>query len=352
MTCLVILLKVLAGIVAVILLAAWIFGRMFRVERRPDATHFVRTEDGWTLALHRYDPPAGAPKRLPVIGCHGLTGNHRGFDLIERTSLARTLAAAGHPTFLLDLRGAGDSDLGGRGGHPYYWRLSDHYRYDAPAAVQHVLELTGAKKLHWIGHSMGGMIAYAFLQGPLAAKIARCVILASPSVFTQMRPLHRFAPVLKLARAVPIQTLARAAAPLFEHSRLLQRIGGAAYLAPGVATVFAANGQGQCPTSLLADFARFIAHGHIVDDQGHDLVAGMSQVKTPTLFLVGEHDATAMVDSVRTAYEAFGSAEKKFIPLGKKHGHQNDYGHMGPLIGRTAAEEVFPEILNWLARDY
>jgi len=350
MACLTVIGEVLAGIVVAEMLAARIFARLFRNERRPDAIHFVRTDDGWNLALHQYLPPAGAPPKRPVICCHGLSGNHHNYDLVERTSLARTLAAAGHPTFVLDLRGAGESDHGCARGHPLAWKLSDHYRYDAPAAIRRVLELTGAPKLHWIGHSMGGMIAYAFLQTPLAEKIARCVILASPSTFDQFRPVQRLAPLLRWLPGIPLRRLSQSVAPLFERSRLLQAVSGANDLAPGVATMFAANCQDQTPTSLLADFGRFVQHGHYVDDQGRDLVAGMKQITTPALFFVGEKDHTAMVDSVRTAYENFGSAEKKFIALGKNHGHQNEYGHMGPLLGRSAAEEVFPEVLAWLER--
>ncbi len=342
--------EVLAGIVGADVLAAKIFGHLYRNERRPNAIHYLRTEDGWSLALHRHNPPPGAPAKLPVICCHGLSGNHHGFDLIERTSLARTLAAAGHPTFLLDLRGAGESEKS-VDGHPPCWKVSDHYRYDAPAAIRCVRELTGAPRVHWVGHSMGGMIAYAFLQTPLAEQIARCVILSSPSTFDQMRPVHHFAPLLRWLPILPVRTLSQSVAPLFERSRLLQTLGGAVGLAPGVATVFAANCQEQTPSSLIADFARFVRDGHYVDDHGRDLVDGMREIRTPTLFMVGEKDALAMGGSVRTAYEAFGSAEKKYVTLGRSQGHQSDYGHMAVLIGRNAHEEVFPEIVKWLERD-
>ncbi|MHA1568969.1 MAG: hypothetical protein ACTSXZ_05830, partial [Alphaproteobacteria bacterium] len=55
-------------------------------------------------------------------------------------------------------------------------------------------------------------------------------------------------------------------------------------------------------------------------------------------------------NSVLAAYESFGSKEKKFVVLGRAHGHQGDYGHMTILIGPHVAEEVFPEIVAWLAK--
>ncbi|MHA1569349.1 MAG: alpha/beta fold hydrolase, partial [Alphaproteobacteria bacterium] len=305
---------VLLILVVVVVVAAKLFEHLYYNDRRPDAIHFARTEDGWNLALHRYDPPAGAKKKTPVICCHGLAGNRHGFDLTANASLARTLAETGHPTFLLELRGAGCSDHGGPGKpRPLAWRVSHHYRFDAPAAIEKVCALTGAKKVHWVGHSMGGMVAYAFLQNALAKKISRCVILASPSTFREYRPAHKFAPVLKCFPGVPIRMLSQCVAPTFEWFRPLQNVSGNQFLAPGVAALSAVNCQSQLPSELLADFARFIENGHYLDDEGRDMLAGMKTITTPTLFLVGAEDLTARDNSVLAAYESFGSKEKKFV---------------------------------------
>jgi len=346
------ILYTLGGLTVADVLAAKLFTFFYRNERRPDAVHFFRTHDGWHLALNEYRPPAGKKLKRPVICCHGLSGNHHGFDLGERISMARTLAEQGHPTFLLDLRGAGCSEKGGPGADkPLDWILSDHYRYDAPAAVEKVRQLTGADRIHWVGHSMGGMIAYAFLQGELAQKIQRCVILASPAKFHFYRPAHVLKPLLKLIPGVPLRTLTQSVAPLFEWFRPLQLVSGNINLAPGVFTLSAVNCQDQLPSSLLADFARFVKHGHYLDDDGRDMLEGMRNINTPTLFMVGEKDGTAGFKSVQSAYEACGSREKKFVGLGKNFGHQREYGHMTILVGRDVAEEVFPEIIAWLAKD-
>jgi pimeloyl-ACP methyl ester carboxylesterase len=341
----------LGGLAVADVTLAAIFGRMYRNERRPDVVRYFTTEDGWTLALHQYNPPAGVALERPVIVCHGLSGNHHGSDLTARTSLVRFLAAAGHPTFAVDLRGAGDSDKGGIGrGRPLNWKLSHHYKYDAPAAIDEVRRLTGADKVHWIGHSMGGMVAYAFLQSPVAAKISRCVILASPATFQYMRPVHKFAFLLKPLTSfeVPLETLARSGAPLMEWSKLLQMISGNQELLPGHGALEAANCQSQTPASLLLDFTRFIAAGRYVGDDGTDLLEGMRRISTPTLFMVGAHDKTAAWGAIQSAYDHFGSSEKKLIVLGRKHGHKGDYGHMTILIGPHVYDEVFPHITAWL----
>jgi polyhydroxyalkanoate synthase subunit PhaC len=345
------ILGAVGGLAAADVALAAIFGRMYRSERRPDAVRYFATDDGWKLALNEYRPPEGVALKRPVIVCHGLSGNHNGSDLTARTSLVRFLAAAGHPTFALDLRGAGESDKGGFfRGRPLNWRLSHHYKYDAPAAIAAVRRLTGADKVHWIGHSMGGMIAYAFLQSPIAEQISRCVILASPAAFQYMQPVHKFAFLLKPLTniEVPLETLARSGAPVMEWSRLLQTISGNHELLPGHGALEAANCQSQTPASLLLDFSRFVAAGRFVGDDGTDLLAGISRISTPTLFMVGAHDKTAAWGAIQAAYEQFGSAEKKLVILGRKHGHQGDYGHMTILIGPHVYDEVFPQITGWL----
>lgn len=32
--------------------------------------------------------------------------------------------------------------------------MDDHLQHDVPAVLQYVLQATGARQLHWIGHSM------------------------------------------------------------------------------------------------------------------------------------------------------------------------------------------------------
>ena len=341
----------LLGVGAADALLAGVFGRMYRNERRPDAVHYATTDDGWTLALHRYDPPPGVAPRRPVICCHGLSGNHHGFDLTARTSLARFLAAAGHPTFVLNLRGSGLSDRGHlRGPHRLNWKLSDHYGHDAPAAIAKVLELTGADNVHWIGHSMGGMLAYAFLQTPLAEKISRCTILASPAPFDHMRKAGNYDFLLKLMPAAPVKAVTASIAPLMEYVTAFQVVGGNRFLLPGHAALSAANCQDQTPTSLLLDFTRLVRAGRLIADDGTDLLDGMKNISTPTLFLCGSRDPTAGSGAVQAAYEHFGSAEKKWILLGKHHGQAHDYDHMTLLLGGAVYEEVFPHIVDWFAK--
>ena len=97
----------------------------------------------------------------PALLVHGFAQNRRAFLSGPVPGL---LAARGVRVFVGELRGHGLSrfDVAGR---PFGARrsLDDHVDRDLPALVEHVLRLTGERRLHYMGHSMGGLVGLALL---------------------------------------------------------------------------------------------------------------------------------------------------------------------------------------------
>jgi pimeloyl-ACP methyl ester carboxylesterase len=130
----------------------------------PEAeVHRARTNDGWEIALTRYKPP-GTPSGPPVILCHGISANARNMDLDAEHSMARYFAAHGREAWTMSVRGTGDSD----GIDPDKGRLPPitfdaFWRFDLPAVIRTVKAVSGAAAVDYVGHSMGGLIAYAYL---------------------------------------------------------------------------------------------------------------------------------------------------------------------------------------------
>ena len=91
--------------------------------------------------------------------------------------------------------------------YPGKWDIcfDDFIEKDIPAAIDYVLNLTNQKKVHWVGHSMGGMVAYAFCQLETSKKIKSVCAVASPGNFL---PLKRFfTPLMRimfLAKPFPV----------------------------------------------------------------------------------------------------------------------------------------------------
>lgn len=171
----------------------------------------IVTEDKYHIGVHRIINPFFDKEvaKEPVILWHGMGGssyqwlitskrgrasnwktdkNNNGvkFDSVD-DSLAITLANHGYDVFLPNMRGnqysnkheSFDSSFNSK-----YWDFSidDMIKYDAPSVVDKVIEITGKKKITYIGVSMGGMIAYGLLSDhpEYNEKISNLITLGSP----------------------------------------------------------------------------------------------------------------------------------------------------------------------------
>ena len=348
---------------------------------KPPALFTAVTEDGWAISVLRYEPARLDPERLPVVLCHGLSYNGRFYDLAPEISLARDLQEAGYDVWVPSLRGAGWStkpplsrlrqlfrgDLytaggiftsGGRGALKLNWTVDDHVRYDVPTLLDLVLKHTARKQVHWIGHSMGGMIMVAHLASrPEEKRVASFVALAVP-VFAPpplSEPLSRLAEsrgVVEVSNAVISTNL----------PALIGLIGGKALGTPIDVLFFnranvtddtirrlSANATEDISPGQLGQLIDMLAHGRFTSADGNtDYTAGLEKIKTPALFVAGTVDNLATVDAVKPLYNRWGAAEKRFLLFGVVNGQQADYGHDDLVIGKTAKKDVYPAIRQWL----
>jgi alpha-beta hydrolase superfamily lysophospholipase len=115
------------------------------------------TADGNTLAIRRLHVAGGAP----VLMLHGFGTNLNEWDLPSQ-SFARYLAQQGFDVWMGNWRRIGQAPerSTGRAGYTF----DDVMGYDVPALVDHVARTTGQRPF-LVGHSMGAMIAYAYLEG-------------------------------------------------------------------------------------------------------------------------------------------------------------------------------------------
>ena len=123
------------------------------------------TDDGITLVAKRYMNKNG----IPVILLHGFASNYYTWD-IPGKSLGKFLADHGYDVWLFNLRGHGEGEFqSGPSRGPGNWDFDTFAVYDVPAMIRKVMETTG-KRPFWIGHSMGGMLIYAYLEGVYPVK--------------------------------------------------------------------------------------------------------------------------------------------------------------------------------------
>ncbi len=298
------------------------------------------TRDGWRIALHRYRG-RGKKRRYPVVCCHGLASNHIAFDVAPEASLARHLAQRGYDVFLLDLRGHGASERRGFG-----WAFEHYVEQDLPA----VLDAIGPA--HWIGHSMGGIVALAYLAGG-GDQLASVVTVGSaidysgsPSGFHRLLPLRR---LLALVPAIPVHSLARLSAPLvgrlpnpYEQFNVWP-----SNCDPLLFRRICQRGFHAVSSPVMAQLVTAMLPGGLQSLAGAPYVTRLSSVKTAVLALAGSRDAQCPPQAVAHTVGALPSCAALRV-FGREQGHQDHYGHFDLLIGRRAKIEVFPHIDKWL----
>lgn len=326
------------------------------------ASYSARTRDGWRLALYRYQPGRSA-HATPVVLCHGMSSNRWDMDGPGRLSLARYLRRQGYDVWVIELRGAGRSTRPTWfNGKQYTWSFEDYVQHDAPAALRVVLRETGARQVHWVGHSMGGMIAYALLMSPIQAKIASAVTLGSPTMSAVGHPVLDFGlPYRGLLRYVPTRLplglAARLGAPFARSlARVLERSIADLGFHPGNADpellrVLMLTAIDDLPASLLREFARWYDTRAMSDRyQMFDFTEHLERVTTPLLIIAGSHDALTPVRDLEAVHRRVASPDKVFRVVGRAHGDAHNYSHADLILGRHAPDDVYPIVGAWLDR--
>lgn len=323
---------------------------------QPSEAHRVVTEDGWELDLRRV--PASGPVRRerPVVLLHGIVTNGRNMDLDEEHSLARHLARDGFDVWVPSLRGVGHSEKGGLFADKRAdYGFDEYAALDLPAILRAVREKTGAAQVDYVGHSMGGLVLYAYLSSG-GDGIGRAVTLGSPALLRwsgRLEELVRWAsPAAGIAGYAPIRAVSHATLPLQGEVETLVELmlWTPGMTDPDVWRRFVAVGTDDVPPLLLEQFAGWIARGAFDSRDGSiDYLEGLRNVRVPMLVVAGKLDGIAPPWSVRPAYERLASEEKRFIVIGEANGMSADYNHMDMLLGERAAEDVFSRVSAFLA---
>ncbi len=326
--------------------------------RRPDRPrlHRVTTRDGWKIALHHYAqrPPGDAIDT--VILCHGLSSNRFDLDAPGERSIARFLHEHGWDVWVLELRGAGRSSRPRPWNrHRFDWNFDDYLYHDVPAAIRYVRRVTGRDRVHWVGHSMGGMLGYAFLATQGNDWAASMVTIGSPSMRAVHQPLlDAIVPMrglLKYIGRIPQGRLGSALSPLL--ARTLRWTGHLIVnpdnLAPSEASRLMRCALEDIPASLVKQLADWYAGSNMVNHYGFvSYSESLRQITAPLYVIAGTADQLTPAGDLRGVYESVGSTDKRYSAFGRDSGCRHDYGHIDLVLGDHAREEVWPHVLGWL----
>lgn len=318
--------------------------------RAGDEIVHVEAADGHLLGMVHYRARGEVRRGEPVVLCHGLSVNRHNMDLDDETSLALYLARQGFDVYALDLRGRGYS----RGGRwiPRHG-FDDYVQLDLPAVIEGVRRRHRTARIHWVGHSMGGLVLYAHLARNPEAPVRSAVTVGSP-VRLQLPWWARLSaripawlpPVLPILQA----RLAFLIAPLVGlwYPGLVRYILHPEHTRPRRVRRAVANLVADISGPELQHFSRMVLNDAFCSlTDGLDYRAGMADIRTPTLVIAGNRDLLARAEGVHEGFARLGSPEKRYLLLGSDAGPVA-FGHGDLLIGDYAPRLVFPEIEAWL----
>jgi pimeloyl-ACP methyl ester carboxylesterase len=342
---------------------------------------FVRTADGWDLEMRHYRIDLMDHSRAPVILCHGLGANGAFFDIDYAVSLARYLAEQGYDVWVPSLRGAGLSTKSGfsvvrqlvtlrlpRLDTPiqaavniidprkWDWTFDDYVHKDLPVLIEHVRKASGHDRVVWLGHSMGGMVMYAYLLTEHPQQIESFVAFASPITLLQ--------PTNEIYREAVANHRLLSLGQILVNASLSSAVGSVsgvqirdfvyynrANISPIVLRIYLLAGVEDVPLGVVDQLMEVARTGELKSvDKKVNYTARIPEITVPILLLAGQVDNMCPLDTVRDVYEHIGSKDKTYRVFGLANLYSVDYGHGDMVLGTRARDEVFPYIAKWLEK--
>jgi cholesterol oxidase len=326
-------------------------------------------KDGVALRLTRYQ---GGSKG-PVILSHGLGVSSLIFstDTID-TNLLEFLFANGYDVWLLDFR-----DSIALPASSSEWSGDDVAKYDYPAAVDYVRQVTGAKDVQMVVHCWGSttffMSMLAGLQGVrsvVASQIATHFVVPTMNKIRTGLHLPEFldkigvksltayvdshadwwnrlyddslrvypVPADNLCNNPVCHRITFMYALLYEHSQLNQTTHeDALHEMFGIANI-----------KSFEQISLMTRKGHIVAADGSEAyLPHLDRLKVPIAFIHGGSNACFLPESTQITYDTLCKANGS--DLYSRHVVPN-YGHIDCIYGKNAAIDIYPLMLDHLEK--
>jgi cholesterol oxidase len=332
----------------------------------PPEVHLLTTSDGVQIRLTRYH----AGGKGPVLLAHGLGMSSFMFtlDTIE-TNLVEYLCSHDYDVWLLDYRASIDLPASR---HPS--TLDEVALHDYPAAIARVRTVTGAPDVQVVSHCCGSTAFLAAmlsgLQGVRSALCSQATLHLRPPRLTRFKAGIYLPSILNTLgvdsltayvdrhanwksrlfdlalRGQPIEFEERCNSRVcrriiflyshvYEHDQLNTATHDHLHELFGIANIAA-----------FEHLTRIIRRGHLVTARGEDAyLPHLERLAIPITFLHGAENACCLPEGSEETLELLSRANgaslyrREVIP---------DYGHVDCIIGKNAAEDVFPLVLRHL----
>jgi lysosomal acid lipase/cholesteryl ester hydrolase len=236
------------------------------------------------------------------------------------------------------------------------WTVDDEANYDVPAILNYVRQETGSERVNWVGHSLGGMLMFPFLEfSPESERIANFVDMGGVAMVVDTPDIREMRRADKALRALSIGLSTGRLGQPMTYGRLpgLGKIDRFYYTAANVDKRTVSRFYGYTledpGAGALKQLDPYLWTGHMLSaDKSVDYASALDRITTPTLMVAGEGDIMADIPSTLLTFKSLGSADKSLMRFGRLDGQIADYGHCDLVWSRHAPKEVFPPLIDWL----
>jgi pimeloyl-ACP methyl ester carboxylesterase len=333
---------VLMGLVAILLLLFVLFGLLVHLAYRgkpwADEVYAAQTPDGWKIRLYRHKPKKSRGRGAPVLLVPGLIANHYEFEEPRGRSLVDALKARGYDCWVLDTRGHRSSTPPPGNKEPDV-TLEDHVFLDLPTAIDYVRAATGYGRVHYVGHSLGGMLLYMYDAIYGCDDIASAATIGSPVSFQSM-DARKFRHIIRLSKGGRriLGTVARVVAPLGKvfkpKMRLLPvdwknvhpEVGGRAFY----------NIADWPPNSLRDQLVEMVkTKSWRIRHEGEDVNIEelLGNLDVPLLAIYGGGDTLVPMHEAQAFFDRLPQEDKSMLVLSRENGYVADYNHIDLVLG-------------------
>ncbi len=284
----------------------------------------------------------------PLLIVFSLVSRSYILDLRPGNSFIEQLLAAGFDVYLLDWGVPDERDAANQ--------LEDYVDDYLPAAIRQVRRGAGVDQINMLGYCFGGVLAVLHAAHHLDSPLRSLTVLTTPADLQQLGPL---ADVLRLGGLdvdtvldangnVPPEIILqgfRALTPTAEVTKyvdLWERLWSDEYVAAYQAMTGWATDHIPLAGGVARQLAQMMSDNAIINDRlvlGGDRVH-LSDIELPFLHVVGNRDHIVPLASAAPLIGLIGSPDKHELRL--------DAGHVGLLVGRTAAKTTVPTIMDFL----
>ncbi len=321
----------------------------------------VTTKDGWPIHLLRRRP-AKTKTGSPLLLIHGFGQNRYTWEP-PASNFAPWFALQGIDTWIVELRGSGRSK---KPSMRYDWTFEDFLTKDLPAAVEHIRQLTGGRRIFMCGHSLGGTLIYCYaalrgrdlrgfisLGGPVIYG-RNALAMKVGGVYASLPEAFGLKPVVEYLPFFPLQQMGHVAVlgypflstpfePLIPLHPWHRKNVSAHRIIPRILLGFE-----KVSRKLAAQLVMWVSReGLFSYDLKTNYLKFLPRIKTPCLLIAGDVDRLAPPASIEPAFEAIKSKDKTFVILSPKK-HKTHWGHLDLTMGKNCETVLFPLLLNWI----